>query len=221
VDRSEGSNCWAIHGLGTRHQVCPSKTTNIASFCGPISDIRGSSNSRTKTHAAGSSRHVVHRAQTRFPASRDICGQRFARSQPCSPGRDGVILGLGVTERMWRSSFGKGSDQIRERVRGKCRTVLAAAILWAVLCYVTTPLAAPTLPTRVGWKSIFFLLQNLPRKKESPRHNLSALARQLSGKAYQVGIQVKCPGVERHLALTLPRIGQLASASHRTFLSSS
>ena len=46
-----------------------------------------------------------------------------------------MILGLGVTERMWRSSFGKGSDQIRVeseservRVRGKCRTVLAAAI---------------------------------------------------------------------------------------------
>ena len=58
------------------------ETTNVAFFYGPISDILGSSDSRT--HATMSSGHVVHRAQTRAPASRDIYGQRVARAPPCS-----------------------------------------------------------------------------------------------------------------------------------------
>jgi hypothetical protein len=70
VDRSDGVNYQVIRPLGTRYHAGLGETTNVASFYGSISDIHGSSDSRT--HATGSSGHVVHRAQTRAPASHGI-----------------------------------------------------------------------------------------------------------------------------------------------------
>ena len=172
VDRSEGLNCWTIHGLGTRHQVYPAGTTNVVSFCGPISDIPGSSNSRTRTHAAGNSRHVVHRAQTRSPASRDICGQRFARSQPCSPGRDGVILGLGVTERSGEGTIRSESGEATAYLGPSCRCNL-------VLSNAMTP--APRCQHECVGNQCIFLLLILPRKRKKPKtQQLQALSSQHS-----------------------------------------